>query len=111
VRAAIGEPAIRVEGPATVRAIVRDQAHRTMVHLLNLNVQRLSSFEDKVTPVTDLRVVVCVPLKKVHSVRALTADAAAASGALPFSGTAKGRETLVQITLPHLEIATILLVE
>jgi hypothetical protein len=111
VLAAIGEPSVQMQGPATVRAIVRDQAHRTMVHLLNLNVQRLSSFEDKVTPVTDLRVVARVPLKKVHSVRALTADAAGTSGALPFSGTAKGRETLVQTTLPRMENATILLIE
>ena len=111
VQAAIGEPSVRVQGPVTVRAVVRDQPHRTMVHLLNLNVQRLSSFEDKVTPVTDLRVAVLVPLKKVHSVRALTADGAGTSGALRFTSTAKGRETLVQTTLPRLEIATMLRIE
>jgi hypothetical protein len=111
VQAAIGEPSIRVEGAATVRAVVRDQPHRTIVHLLNLNVQRLSSIEDRVTPVTNLRVVVRVPWKKVHSVRALTADAAGMSGALQFSATAKDRATLVQITLPRLEIATMLRIE
>jgi hypothetical protein len=108
---AIGEPSIRMEGPATVRAIVRDQPRRTMVHLLNLNAQRLSSFEDKVTPVADLRIAVRVPLKKVHSVRALTADSAATSGTLQFTPAANGRATLVQLTLPRLEIATILVIE
>jgi hypothetical protein len=111
VQAAIGEPAIRLDGPASVRASVYDQPHRTIVHLLNLNVQRLSSFEDRVTPAADLRLAVRVPLRKVRSVRALTADAAGTSGALPFSGTAQGGETLVQIPLPRLEIATILVIE
>jgi hypothetical protein len=108
---AVGEPAIRMEGPATVRVIVRDQPRRTMVHVLNLNVQRLSSFEDKVMPVADLRVAVHTPLKKVRSVRALTADAAASAGTLQFTSTAKGRDTLVQLILPRLEISTILVIE
>src|ERR1039458_8133866 len=111
LQAAITEPSIRLEGPPAVRAVVRDQPHRTLVHLLNLNVQRISTSEDKVTPVTDLRVAVVVPLKKVHSVRALTADAAGTSGAVPFTSTAKGRETLVQITFPRLDIATIVVIE
>ena len=38
-------------------------------------------------------------------------SAAGTSGALQFSSTAKGGETLVQVTLPHLEIATILVIE
>ena len=111
VRAAIPEPSIRLEGAPTVRAVVRDQPRRTLVHLLNLNVQRISTSEDKVTPVTELRAIVLVPLKKVHSVRALTADAAGTSGTVPFTATTRGRETLVQITLPHLDIATILVIE
>jgi hypothetical protein len=111
VQAAIVEPSVQVEGAASVRAVVRDQPQRTIVHLLNLNVQRLSSFEDKATPVTDLRVAVLVPFKKIRSVCALTADAAGTSGALPFSATAKGRETLVQTTLPRLEIAALLCIE
>ena len=100
-----------MEGGTTVRAVVRDQPHRTIVHLLNLNVQRLSSSEDKVNPITALRVVVRVPLKKVRSVRALTADDAGTSGALRFSATPRGRETLLETTLPCLQIATMLLIE
>jgi hypothetical protein len=111
VQAAIGEPSVRLDGPATVRAIVRDQPQRTIVHLLNLNVQRVSSFEDKVTPIADLRVAVRVPLKRVHSVRVLTADIAATSGALPFTCTVTGQDTLVRMNLPHLEVATILVIE
>jgi hypothetical protein len=111
VQAVITQPSIRLAGAPTVRAVVRDQPHRTLVHLLNLNVQRISTSEDKVTPVTELRVAVVVPLKKVHSVRALTADAAGTAGAVPFTSTAKGRETLVQITIPRLEIATIVVIE
>jgi hypothetical protein len=111
VQAAIGEPAVRLDGPASVRAVVRDQARRTVVHLLNLNVQRLSSFADKVMRVENLRLSVRVPRAKVRSVRAMTADSAGTSGALVFSTTAEGRQSLVQVTVPHLEIATILVIE
>jgi hypothetical protein len=111
VQAALGPPAVEVRGAPAVRAVVRDQPHRTIVHLLNLNVRRLSSFEDKVTPATGLTVAVRVPLKKVRTVRALTADIGASAGALTFSATAEGRETMVKITLPRLEVAALLVVE
>jgi hypothetical protein len=111
VQAAIGQPAVVVQGAPRVRAVVRDQPHRTIVHLLNLNVQRLSSFEDKVTPASEVSLTIRVPLKKVHSVRALSADAAATTGPLPFTATSEGRQTLVQTTVPHLEIASLLVVE
>ena len=111
VQAAIGEPAIRMAGPATIRAIIRDQPHRTIVHLLNLNVQRRSSFQDKVIAVADLRITVRVPLTKVHAVRVLTADAAGTSGPLRFTSTREGSDTLVQTALPCLQIAAILVLE
>ncbi|HOX56654.1 MAG TPA: hypothetical protein P5205_07760 [Candidatus Paceibacterota bacterium] len=111
VQAAIGEPAVAVSAHSTVRAVVRDQPHRTIVHLLNLDVRRLSSFEDTVTPVADLRVAVRVPLKQVRSVAALTADPAATSGPLEFAQSAKGRYKLVNLTIPRLEIATLLLID
>ena len=111
VQAVVVEPSIRLEGGTTVQAVVRDQPHRTIVHLLNLNVQRLSSFEEEVTPATDLREAVRVPSKKVRSVRALTADVGATVGALRFSATPRGRETLVETTVPRLQIATMLRIE
>jgi hypothetical protein len=111
VQAAVGEPAVVLEGPPSVRAVVRDQAHRTVVHLLNLNVQRLSSFEDKVSPVANLGLRLRVPISKVRSVRALTADGRGTSGPLPFAVTSKGGENLVRLALPRLEIAAMLVVE
>ena len=111
VQSSIGKPAIVVTGAPRVRAVVRDQPHRTLVHLLNLDVERVTSFEDKVTPVSELRVALRVPMKKVRSVRALTADAGATSGPLKFTATPDGAETLVETTVPSLHIASILMVE
>ena len=48
---------------------------------------------------------------KVHSVRALTADASGTSGALQFTLVESGQDTRVRLVLPRLEIATILLIE
>ena len=107
----IGTPAISIQGPSTVCAVVRDQKKRMMVHLLNLNIQRLSSFEDKVTPARDVQVRVRVPFKNARSVRALTADPEGTAGTLKFSITREGQECFIETTLPRLEIATIVVVE
>lgn len=47
-------------------------------------------------------------LWQVLAVRALTADSTASAGALKLSARGEGQETLVETTLPRLEIATIL---
>ena len=107
----LGKPSVELTAPNTVRAVVRDQPKRTMVHLLNLNVQRLSSFQDKVQPAENVRVTCRVLFDGVHSVRALTADKDGTSGSVSFSTKSEGNETLVEATLPRLEIATILLIE
>ncbi len=111
VQNAVGAPSIVIKEAPLVRAVVRDQRDRTIVHLLNLDLERTSSFADKVTPVTDIQIVVRVPLKKITSVRALTADAGATSGKLEFWVTPKDSATLVALTLPRLEVATLLLFE
>ncbi len=111
VQAAIAQPSVAVQGPPTLRVTVRDQSRRTIVHVLNLNVQRLSSFADKVAAAEDVRVTVRVPFKKVRSVRALTADAGATTGLLSFTAKRAGNESVVELTLPRLEIATLLVIE
>ena len=104
-------PSLELTAPNTVRAIVRDQVKLTIVHLLNLNIQRLSSFQDKVQPAENVRVTCRIPSKDIRSVRALTADKDGTGGSLDFSTQPEGDDTLVELTLPRLEIATILLIE
>jgi hypothetical protein len=111
VQQAIGHPAVLLHGPPTVRAIVRDQPRRTLVHLLNLNLERLSSFDDRVRPATDIQLTVRVPFARVRSVRALTADSDGTSGPLPFSARSDDRGAIVELTVPHLEIALLLVIE
>ncbi len=108
---AIEKPSLTMQAPSGVRAVVRDQRDRTLVHLCNLNVQRLSSFEDKVVAATDIRLTVRVPFPHVRSVRALTADSGGTSGSVKFAARADGIETIVDTTIPRLEISTILLIE
>jgi hypothetical protein len=111
VQNAIATPAIAVDGAKSVRAAAHDQKRRTIVHLLNLNVQRLSSFQDKVEPVSDLRLSVRVPFKAVRSVRALTADPNASSGDLAFTTHVQHDDSSVEVSIPRLDIATILVIE
>ena len=111
VQQTIGQPSVIAKGPATVRGVVRDLKKATVVHLLNLHVERLSSFEDKVTPATDLRVVCRVPFNKVRSVRAVSADAEATRGKLDFAALRAGKQTAVEFTVPRLDVATMLIIE
>jgi len=111
LQASIMNPSVVVHGPATVRALVHDQHKRTLVHLLNLDVQRLSTSQDKVTPAHDLHLVVRVPLRHVRSVRALTADTEGTTGALRFSSSSQAKGSRVEVWVPRLQIGTVLVVE
>jgi hypothetical protein len=104
-------PSVLVQGSSAVRAVVQDQRNRTVVHLYNLGVQRLSSFEDKVTMVQNLNLAVRVPFQHVRFVRALTAEADSTAGRLEFSTTVAGGQALVEISLPHLAVEAILVFE
>ena len=111
IRSLPGVPAVAVRGPATVRAVVRDQPQRTLVHLLNLNVSRRSSFDDEVHPAENVRLTVRVPFHAACSVRTVTADAQGTSGDLPaeFHGDSQGG--LVEFVVPRLDVAAIVVIE
>lgn len=95
------------QGPPTLRMVAWDQPSRTIVHLYNLNVRRLSSFEDHVTPAADIRLKIRVPFGTVHSVNAISADPQATHGPLTFVASPSTGGNIVQITLPRLDISTV----
>jgi hypothetical protein len=109
--AQVTAPSLMLTAPTSVRAVVRDQPKRTMIHLLNLNIQRLSSFEDKVEPASEISVRCRVPFSHVRSVRALTAYPGATHGNLQFTVRSEGDAVWVQATIPRLDISTILVIE
>jgi hypothetical protein len=108
---AVKHPSAIVQGPGTIRVIVRDQPGRTVVHVLNLNVKRISSFDDAVTPAEDVRLTVRVPLPSVRSVRAITADPGAAPGKVQYTATPDGQGTAVEIRLPRVVLSTMLVID
>ena len=65
-----------VDAKPAIRAVVREMGNRKIVHLLNLNVERLSSFEDRVIPAANVHLVVRYRGERPTSVIALSADAA-----------------------------------
>lgn len=58
VQRAIDAPAVRLAGPPTVRATLNRQDKRLVLHVLNLDVRRVSSFEDVVHPAEGVSVAV-----------------------------------------------------
>jgi len=107
----IAQPAIQLDAPSTLRAVVADQKKRTIVHLYNLGVERLSSFEDKVLPARNIRLAVRVPFMRINSVRVLTVDAEATSGHLDFHADGKDGQSLVKFAIPRVDIGSIVLIE
>lgn len=110
----VSHPSLRfLAAPPTVRGVVHDQPTRTVVHLLNLNIERLSSFEDKVTSAKDVRFQVRVPLGAARSVTAVTADPQATRGTIAFTQAADDDDggSLVTMTIPEVSISTILIIE
>lgn len=110
VRKSIERPSLSLKGPTTIRGIVHDQRDRTIVHLLNLNVKRISSFADEVHPASDVEVAVAVPFKKVRSVTLQTADAGASTESLKFEVEGDD-EVTVRFRIPVLQVSAIVTVE
>jgi hypothetical protein len=106
-------PSVELEGPATVRAVVYDQPGRSIVHLYNLGVERISSFEDKVTPATEVRLRVRTYLPEVKQASIRTADAAGTAGELPFT-TAQDegdRGAVVEMVVPRLDVSALVVIQ
>ena len=102
------KPAVVIkDAPAGVRAVLREKGDRTVVHLLNLNVERLSSFEDRVRPVENVRLVVRCHGDVPKSVTAISADAEATAGAIRFGATSDAGVNYVDLTVPRLFASTI----
>jgi hypothetical protein len=106
-RNAIGTPSVTVVGPKTVRAYVTDFPDKTVVHLLNLNIERVNSFEDKVTPADNLQVLIEAPSPQVRSMNVFTADEVPAANSAKFEPKPHGEWTTVEVALPRLEVAAI----
>jgi methionine synthase II (cobalamin-independent) len=111
LKAALIAPSVVVQAPPTVRAVVRDQPDRVVIHLLNLNVQRLSSFEDQVTAARDVKLAVRVPFSKIKSLSVHTADERGTSGPLKFDIKRDEIASVVTFTVPYLEVAAVAVIE
>lgn len=111
VQTAIGQPSVVIDGSTDVRAFVRDQKNRTVVHLVNLDVQRLSATEDRVNAATNVHAICLVPFDQVHSVRVLTADENTTRGDVQFTTHAIDGGTTVEVTLPKLETSALVVIE
>jgi hypothetical protein len=103
--------AISVEGPATVRAVVRRQGAKTIIHLLNLDVRRVSSFEDRVTPATQVRIRVRCGKAQPTKVRVRSADEQGTRGAAPMRVVEEGGEFVAELTVPRVEVSAIVVIE
>jgi hypothetical protein len=107
----VDSQSLKLQAPPTVRAVVRDQPNRTIVHLLNLNVQRLSSFEDKVTHASEIELTVRVPFTTVRDVTIFTADEHGTSGPAKFTTRQEGDDIFVEFTVPRLDVSAIIVID
>jgi hypothetical protein len=111
LRSRLTKPSLVVDGPSTVRAVVRDQPGRTIVHLYNLKIERISSFEDKVSPAENIKLSVRVPSTEVLAVTSHTIDVHGSAGMLNFMTEKDGDESVVEIRVPRLDISAIVVID
>jgi hypothetical protein len=111
VLGAVEKPSLVVQGPPTVRAVVHDQPNRTIIHVLNLNVERLSSFQDRVTPATGIKLAVRVPFATVQAVTIDSADETTTTGLLQVTTQQDGAASVVSISVPRLHISAMIVIE
>jgi hypothetical protein len=110
VQHAVRRPSLTVNGPPTIRAVLRDQPSRSILHLYNLNVERISSFDDRVTPATNLNIEVRVSMSGVCQVKSFTADRNGTAGALKFTARKEGGETLLAFGVPRVDVSAIIVI-
>jgi hypothetical protein len=102
---------ITVKAPPTVRAVVREKQAKTIVHLLNLNIERLSSFQDRVTRANDIAVELQLNVAAVHSVRAVSSDAGFLPSKLEWKSSAHAGAVNITVAVPPLETSLLLVIE
>ncbi len=107
LKRAVEKPSVVVKGPASVRVVVRDQGNRTIVHIYNLNVQKLSSYQDQVHPAENVQVKVWKPSGGAHLIRVMSADAEAKM----FSTDFENDGATAVINLPRLDIAAVAVIQ
>jgi hypothetical protein len=109
LKRSIQQPAVAVTGSSKLRVVVGDKPGVTVIHVFNLDVQRLSSFEDKVSPASDVVLDVkmsLVPFASASKVTAFTADSGATRGDVQF----EQGDSRVKIKLPKVEVSTMLVI-
>jgi hypothetical protein len=103
----ISKASCTLTGPPSVRAVVHDQNGRTIVHLYNLIIQRLSSFEDKVTPARQLQLRVSVPFE-VGEVKIETPDESLAAGPMKYNTIHAIDSSSVLMNIPQVDIYSVI---
>jgi hypothetical protein len=108
---AIDKPSLVLQAPKTVRGVVRDTVNGAVVFFYNLNIERVSSFEDRVTPAENLTVSVRVPFKSIKSAKLSSVDEGIASGQVEHSEKEDSEGCIVTVQVPRLDVAQLLIIE
>jgi len=102
---------LQLNAPETVRAVVRDTEKKTLVFLYNLNMERLSSFEDTVAPAPESNLKILLSRKNVTKATLSSPDADIVSGTLMFTATATDAGVQTTCTVPSFATAILLVFE
>jgi hypothetical protein len=98
--------AITTTNPS-LRVTIHDDPARTVVHLLNLNIQKISSYQDKIVPLAGVKISFTTPLPSIKTITAFSADPAATQGPIPFTIA----DHTITLSVPAISISTILVIE
>ncbi len=70
----LNNPILKLTADETVRAIVKETQNKVFIMLYNLNIERLSSYEEKITPAKDIDLYIKIPAPTIEKVIFSTPD-------------------------------------
>jgi hypothetical protein len=104
-------PILRLDGQPYLRGKVFEKSGRTIVHLLNLNVRKKSSFDDEVFPATNIHIDLKLGKGRIRSAHIISADSHATVGKVPFEIVQREGNQILRLSIPRIDISSILEVE
>lgn len=102
---------VSVEGPPTVRAIARSLPKKQVIHLLNMDIRRINSFEDEVHAASNIKLRVASSVGDVRSVRLLSADKTSGDAQFQWRAYRTAYGSDIDMVIPQLQVSALIVIE
>lgn len=100
------EPSLKLNPNNGLRAVIKEKQDKIFILIYNLNIERISTYEDKVTPAKNIHISIKITQPEIEKILVLTPDIPPESIHYEISTSPKGFSH-ISLHLPELPIAGI----